>query len=155
MGKVAEDIYNAVNKRERYESFNKLLDKCLSIFDVKAGINMAYIEKTINNEWETLYNTYDLAYTRPKEGNHISYLLLRLKDGMINRKEFKDLMQPVIDFLNEALESMKEEAEEAEKYLDDDIDRLLCFDKKPCNKYVTFFFSQPEVKSKLTKFFQS
>ena len=152
MGKVANDFSDAVNKRERYDDFKELLEKCLSVFEFKAGINMVHIERTINNEWETLYKKYDLAYSRPKEGEHISYLFLRLKDGMINRKEFKEIMQPVINFLNETLENMKIEAEEAEKVFDKDIDELLCSDK---NKYIKFFFSQPEVKSKLTKFFQS
>ena len=152
MGKNSELISNAAKAREEFESYSKLLDKCLSVFETKAGISMPYIEKTVQNEWEELYKKYGYLLT----GNtSIEYQFLKLKDGIINRKEFKESMTSVINCLNEELETLENEAVEAENALEAEFDSFLTGTKSKSNKYLAFFFQQPEVKKKLMDFFKS
>ena len=91
MGKIADDLQKAIKARDEFERFKLLKEKSFRVFDFHAGINMNFIEDTVNKEWNQLINlvpTCDYAY--------IQDTFYKLKNGMINRREFREMLDETV-----------------------------------------------------------
>lgn len=89
---------------------------------------------------------------------NIKDVFWQLQRAHINRREFKEKLQPSIDAIEEKYEELKKKAEEAEKRLSDDYDEFFKVDLNElddASKYIFFMFSQPEVKKLIETFLKS
>ncbi len=156
MGKLLDDLRQAIESRQQFEEFKKLKEKCLKVFEETIDVSMEMIGEIASNEWQKMYKKVHIPTV--EQQNIKDLFMYKLQRGHINRREFKEQLQLSIDMIEEKYEELKKKAEEAEKRLSDDYDEFFNKDPKDlddASKYIFFMFSQPEVKKIIETFLKS
>ena len=110
MGTHSKQLQELVETRKKYEELKALSEICFKVFETYAGITMEFIENCVNNEWRELYEKVNL-FNVQDIWTEFSFM----KEGIINRREFKERMSETVSRINEFIAKLKAKLEKAEK----------------------------------------
>lgn len=154
MGTHSRQLQELVETRKKYDELKALSEICFKVFETYAGITMEFIENCVNNEWHELYRKVSLV-GMGDVWNEFSLI----KDGIINRREFKERMSETVSRINEFIAKLKAKLEKAEKDFFQEYNSF--FDcnttshQNGVSKYIFFVLSQPEVRNIIMNFLES
>ena len=147
--RVLEAYRSFLAKRLQLVELRSIAEKCLSIFEDSCSIED--IEECVYRDWEKIRRqvTY-INYVPVKD------YFRRLKNGYINRTEFKKALEPACNAINDALIKLKNETS---KYAKEFSDAYKAFfsegakNAKACEeKLIYFTLCQPKTKEIIMEF---
>ena len=154
MGTHSEQLQELVEAQKKYEELKALSETCFEVFETCAGITMEFIEKCINNEWVELYRKIDL-YGMKDVWKEFSLM----KEGIINRREFKERMSVTVSEINEFIAKLKVKFEKAEKDFLQEYNSFFVLNatshQNRESKYIFFGLSQSDVRDIIMEFLES
>ena len=150
-----EKLQQCIEAEDELKKFGDIREKCFWIFDEtgKVGLTIEKIGECVNKDWKSLYKVISIS-----NEENIEYVYKRLKEGYINRKEFKKAMSGTIAKINARYDELKENAENTAKDLSEYYDKTFAKDASKLDgteKYTCLMLSQPEIKKMVFDFLKS
>lgn len=149
-----ENINRLIEIKAQFSEFKSLKEECLLVFSDSIYVTMDFIEDKVNNEWHRLYQLVHVSCRYD-----IKYFFNRMKNGNINRKEFRALMADTIDAIEKKYAFLENELKKAEAQVESDYNSFFNKDtpshQKGAAKFIFYALSQPEAKAILLKYLES